>query len=81
MKMRDFDRERSELRVPQAEFIARYNEGLPATFPKASAALLKEYRTKYPGQFKPDGLWSLEIHRKKVMDWLPAHLKSLEPAD
>jgi hypothetical protein len=78
MKTRDLDRERSELKVTQAEFLARYNEGLPASFPRASRPLLAEYRKKYPGQFKEDGLWSLELHRKKFVDWLPMYLKSLE---
>lgn len=78
MKGPDRDRERSERKHSLAEFLMLYNEGLPLEFPRATAALLAEYQTQYGGQFK-DGLWSLDLHRKKVMDWLPGHLKSQEP--
>ena len=78
MKGPDLDRERSEKKVTIATFLESYNENLPTAFPRASLPLLREYRGKYPGQFKEDGLWSLDQHRKRVMDWLPMYLKSLE---
>ncbi|MDP2593745.1 MAG: hypothetical protein Q8P36_00165 [bacterium] len=77
MKTPDLDRARSERRVTLAEFLRSYNTGLPEQFPRASLPLLRAYKLQYPAQFKEDGLWSLDIHRKKVMDWLPMHLKSL----
>ena len=77
MKGPDVDRERSERKHSLAEFLALYNEGLPPAFPRATAALLAEYENQYAGQFK-DGLWSLDLHRKKFMDWLPGYLKSRE---
>lgn len=78
MRGPDLDRERSEKRVTLAVFLECYNENLPEAFPRASLPLLREYQGRYPGQFKEDGLWSLGEHRKRVMDWLPAYLKSLE---
>jgi hypothetical protein len=78
MRPVDLDRERSERRLSLAEFLAAYNEGLPTQFPRASRTLLEAYQRNYPGQFVRAGDWSLGEHRKKVMDWLPAHLKSLE---
>lgn len=78
MKGLDIDRERSERKISCADFLKAYNAGLPERFPRASPVLLEEYRNAYQSQFK-DGLWSLDLHRKKFMDWLPAHLKSLEP--
>ena len=77
MKTPDLDRARSERRVPLAEFLRAYNTGLPEQFPRASLSLLRTYKQRYPALFKEDGLWSLDVHRKKVMDWLPMHLKSL----
>ena len=77
MKTPDLDRARSERRVTLAEFLRSYNTGLPEQFPRASPSLLRAYKLQYPAQFKDDGLWSLDIHRKKFMDWLPMHLKSL----
>lgn len=78
MKARDLDRERSEKKLTIAEFLKTYNQGLPSGFPKASLSLLEEYRVRYKGLFKGHGMWSLDLHRKKFMDWLPMHLKSLE---
>jgi hypothetical protein len=79
MQGRDLDRERSEQMHTRASFLKIYNDGLPPQFPRASLALLSHYQAAYPGQFKAGGLWSLDVHRKKFMDWLPMHLKSLEP--
>lgn len=78
MKGPDLDRERSERKLALSDFLALYNEGLPAGFPRASFAFLEQFKKLYPAQFK-DGFWSLDLHRKKFMDWLPTHLKSLGP--
>jgi len=77
MRGPDLDRERSEKKRSLAEFVALYNDGLPTEFPRVTLALLREYQSKYAYQFE-GGEWSLELHRKKIMDWLPGHLKSLE---
>ncbi|MDD3531360.1 MAG: hypothetical protein PHV99_02100 [Candidatus Pacebacteria bacterium] len=77
MRGPDLDKERSEEKHSLADFVKFYNAGLPAGFPRATAALLTEYRSKNKDQFK-GGFWSLDLHRKKFMDWLPGHLKSLK---
>jgi hypothetical protein len=70
MRTRDLDRERSEQTRSVSEFLKLYNESLPLTFPRASTALLEEFRGSHEGLFKLRGVWSLDLHRKKVMDWL-----------
>lgn len=70
MKKPDLDRERSEERHSLASFLVLYNEGLPEAFPSATKALLEEYRSTHGEAFKTSELWSLDIHRKRVMDWL-----------
>ncbi len=77
MRGPDLDRERSEQKRSASEFLTLYNQGLPLEFPRATAAFLAEYKRQYADQFK-DGFWSLDLHRKKFMDWLPGHLKSRE---
>lgn len=72
MRGPDLDRERSEKSRSLDEFLKLYNENLPAAFPPVSADLLKEFRKAYPGVFKATNAWSLDLHRKKVMDWLRA---------
>jgi hypothetical protein len=78
MKAPDLDRERSERKIAIADFLKTYNAGLPESFPRASLSLLMEYKRHYPSQFKEGELWSLDLHRKKFMDWLPMHLKSIQ---
>jgi hypothetical protein len=73
MKSPDLDRERSEASRSLADFQTLYNENLPATFPRASKALLEEYRDSHMEAFKVAGVWSLDVHRKRVMDWLRTH--------
>ncbi len=70
MKAPDLDRIRSELSRSLDGFLASYNENLPLTFPRASAALLEEFRSTHDKLFKKGSQWSLDQHRKKVMDWL-----------
>jgi len=73
MKLPDLDRARSEKALSLPEFLRSYNEGLPTAFPKASLPLLREFRKAHTGLFKATDVWSLDQHRKKVMDWLPSH--------
>jgi hypothetical protein len=71
MKSRDLDKERSEKLVSLAVFLSEYNETIPAGFPRASVALLNEFKSANAILFKHKNSWSLDQHRKKVMDWLP----------
>ena len=70
MRLPDLDRERSEKSLSFGDFMKSYNEGLPLQFPRVSLALLREFRKAHATLFKDSGSWSLDQHRKKVMDWL-----------
>ncbi len=69
MKGLDVDKERSEKPHSLAEFLKLYNENLPHGFSRASVTLLEEFKNDHADFFKSD-IWSLDAHRKKVMDWL-----------
>ncbi|MDB5195321.1 MAG: hypothetical protein JWO84_505 [Parcubacteria group bacterium] len=73
MKLPDLDRLRSEKPCSLADFLKIYNADLPVTFPRASKALLEEFKETHASFFKTED-WSLDVHRKKVMDWLPARI-------
>ena len=77
MKTPDLDKIRSELPIKAQDFLRSYNQNLPEQFPRASLATLKEFRKAHPGLFKVADVWTLEQHRKKMMDWLPQYLRSL----
>ena len=70
MKAPDLDKLRSEKTLTLAHFLKTYNEDLPLGFPRASTALLRKFQATYQGLFKGADIWSLDQHRKKVMDWL-----------
>lgn len=70
MRMPDLDRARSEKKRPLADFLASYNENLPLAFPRASVPLLKEFKSGHAALFPHGNEWSLDQHRRKVMDWL-----------
>ena len=70
MRTPDLDRERSEKKRTLVDFVALYNENLPSIFPKASEELLKEFKTGHSGLFGAGKGWTLDQHRRKVMDWL-----------
>jgi hypothetical protein len=76
MRGPDLDKERSEKRVSLKEFLAFYNAGLPPEYPKASLPLLRKFVSTHPELFKHGDAWSLDQHRKKVMDWLPAYIRA-----
>jgi len=61
----------SELQISLADFLKSYNKSIPAGFPKVSTALLKSFKESHPLFFKHGDLWSLDEHRKKIIDWLP----------
>jgi hypothetical protein len=72
MRIPDLDRQRSEKQLSLSEFLKTYNEGLPVEFPRVSPALLREFRKTHLGLFKNSNLWTLDQHRKTVMNWLPS---------
>lgn len=57
--------------IPLADFLKSYNQNMPPQFPRASASLLQKFKETYPMLFKHGDLWSLDRHRKKVIEWLP----------
>lgn len=76
MKRIDLDRERSEKKLTLKEFLASYNQDLPPGYPRASAAYLADFIGTHPELFKEKNVWSLDKHRKRVMDWLPGYVRS-----
>jgi len=69
MKAFDVDKARSEESHSLAEFLELYNENLPPAYTPVTTALLEEFKSTHASFFK-SGAWTLDLHRKKVMDWL-----------
>ncbi len=67
---------RQELKVSQqkislSDFLDTYNKNMPKSFPRASLVLLEKFKNEHLTLFKTGDLWSLDLHRKKLIDWLP----------
>ncbi|OGL78158.1 hypothetical protein A3J43_01750 [Candidatus Uhrbacteria bacterium RIFCSPHIGHO2_12_FULL_54_23] len=72
-KPKDLLLEKSQKVISSSEFLRSYNESIPAAFPPATAAALEEFATMNGRLFSARGAWSLEKHRKRLMDWLPSY--------
>ena len=70
-----------EVLIPLAEFLKSFNQNMPSHFPQVSEAQLLEFKKDHGSFFKNGNLWSLEQHRKKVIDWLPQNIKKTERAE
>ena len=64
----------SEIQISLADFLKSYNQNMPASFPRASTALLRKFQGAHETLFKNGDMWSLDQHRKKLMDWLPRNV-------
>lgn len=60
-----------EIRMSISDFLKSYNQNMPAAFPRATLPLLHSFQETHAAIFKHGDLWSLDQHRKKLMDWLP----------
>ena len=52
-----------------------YNKSIPDGFPVVSVSILKKFQALHPILFKNGDEWSIDKHRKKLMDWLPSAIK------
>ncbi len=73
MKRNKEEVERNERQVPLAVFLESYNSNIPESFPRASVAILKKFQSLHPMLFRHGDTWSIDRHRKKVMDWFSEH--------
>ncbi|MBI4134659.1 MAG: hypothetical protein HY471_00925 [Candidatus Sungbacteria bacterium] len=54
-------------------FMESYNKSLPSGFSPVSAKELKEFQASRPSLFRNKDEWSIDKHRKRLMDWLSSH--------
>lgn len=66
----------NEVQTDSSLFLKVYNKTIPAGFPRASQALLQAFREAHPRLFENGDLWSLDQHRKRLIDWLSRNPKS-----
>ncbi len=55
------------------EFKTYYNENTPLAMPRATKESLLEFQVTHDSLFEKSGLWTIDKHRRRVMDWLPSY--------
>jgi hypothetical protein len=64
----------NEIALSLPEFLKSFNQNMPANFPQVTEGYLLKFKKEHETLFKKGGSWSLDQHRKKVMDWLPRNI-------
>ena len=65
----------TEVRISLADFLKYYNSSIPEQFPRATTQLLEEFKESHASFFRKGSSWSIDDHRKRVMDWLTLNHK------
>lgn len=75
IRKKNNDLEINQITTTLPIFMETYNKSIPPSFPSASIPVLKKFQTLHPALFKNTDEWSIDKHRKKLMDWLPSSNK------
>ena len=70
MKSRSNEFEQNQAITSLSVFIENYNKSVPEGFPHATTKALKQFQTTHSALFKNPDDWSIEKHRKRLIDWL-----------
>jgi hypothetical protein len=65
----------SELPMTEAEFLTSYNQNMPESYPHVSLSIMQRFKEAHTNLFKGKGFWSLDQHRKRMIEWLPQNLQ------
>jgi hypothetical protein len=72
---KDFERVMPHMMpMAAAEFLESYNNNMPSGYPHVTLEILQRFKDSHPSLFKSNGLWSLDQHRKKMIEWLPQNI-------
>lgn len=75
MKRKNDPLEKNLLITTSDVFLENYNKSTPAGFPQATVEALKKFQIANPALFKRSDMWSIDKHRKRLMDWLSSQQK------
>jgi hypothetical protein len=69
-RTKDLQYELNQEFTTRAVFMEWYNVHIPSGFPRVTVDMLKKFQTSHPMLFKEGNSWSVDKHRKRLMDWL-----------
>ena len=64
----------NDIPLTEAEFLESYNKNMPEGYPRATLSLLEKFKVAHTSLFKGKGVWTLDQHRKRLIDWLPQNI-------
>ncbi|MBN2093895.1 MAG: hypothetical protein JW740_00770 [Candidatus Zambryskibacteria bacterium] len=71
MKYNSHEIKSNERPLSLIQFLESFNKNMPPNFMQATKELLLKFRKEHESLFRKDNSWSLDHHRKKLIDWLP----------
>ncbi|OHA92022.1 MAG: hypothetical protein A3J09_00800 [Candidatus Zambryskibacteria bacterium RIFCSPLOWO2_02_FULL_51_21] len=60
--------------LTNAEFLESYNKNMPEGYPRVTLSQLERFKEVHASLFKNKGVWTLDHHRKRMIDWLPQNI-------
>ena len=60
-----------DVQLSLTDFVQSYNENMPSGYALASEEQLLEFKGTHVSLFKNGDMWSIDQHRKRIIDWLP----------
>lgn len=60
----------SQIQLTLPDFLKSFNKNMPGHLPQATAELLQKFKDEHRSFFKHGDMWSLDEHRKRIVDWL-----------
>ena len=70
---KNLELEQNQVEITLAMFLEFYNNNIPKGFPRASVQSLKTFQDAHATLFKKNGMWSVDKHRKRLIDWASSH--------
>lgn len=56
------------------EFLKSFNDNMPKGYPLVTMEILAKFKLAHPQLFKVPNRWTLDLHRKRMIEWLPQNL-------
>ena len=63
-----------EMTLTAAEFLESFNRNMPKGYPLVNLSILEKFKLAHANLFKDKNTWSLDQHRKRMIEWLPQNL-------
>ncbi len=64
----------NEIPLTSREFLESFNANMPAGYPHVTPEILERFKYAHPNLFKKANIWTLDLHRKRMIEWLPQNL-------